>query len=139
MSSLPTGTVTFLFTDMEESTQLWEQFPDVMPQVMARHDDLIEACVQHQRGVVVRPRGGGDSRFAVFANAKDAVSATCTIQTYLYQENWPLPAPVRVRIALHTGEADLRMGDYGSAGRNAHFTTEWKIGAGKLADRLEDV
>src|SRR5262245_2227588 len=112
MPNLPTGTVTFLFTDIERSTHLWSQYPDVMIHVTARHDELIEASVQQHNGLVVRPRGEGDSRFAVFAHPKDAVRAAAAIQEHLYREEWPLPTRLAVRIALHTGEADLRMGDY---------------------------
>jgi predicted ATPase/class 3 adenylate cyclase len=108
--------LTFLFTDAEGSTHLWEQFPDQMRQAMVRHDALIESAVAQWRGVVVRPRGEGDSRFAVFARATDAIAAAGAIQRALSVEPWTVPAPVRVRIALHTGEADLRDGDYyGSA------------------------
>jgi class 3 adenylate cyclase len=67
MADLPTGTVTFLLTDIEGSTALWEREPAAMQQATARHDALIEQAVTEQGGVVVRPRGEGDSRFAVFA------------------------------------------------------------------------
>jgi predicted ATPase/class 3 adenylate cyclase len=114
--SLPVGTVTFLLTDIEASTRLWEQHPETMGPASARHDELIEGLAARHDGVVVRPRGEGDSRFAVFARASDAVAAACAIQRALGAEPWPLPEPLRVRIALHTGEADLRDGDYyGSA------------------------
>src|ERR1051325_11016939 len=109
MSNLPTGTVTFLLTDIEGSTRLWEQHPDAMRQAMSRHDTLIEECVQQHNGTVVRPRGEGDSRFAVFASANDAIASAAAIQTCLGEEDWPMPDSLRVRIALHTGEADLRM------------------------------
>src|SRR5208283_259257 len=67
-------------------------------------------------GVLVRPRGEGDSRFAVFARATDAVAAAAAIQQALSSEPWSVQTPLRVRLALHTGEADLREGDYyGSA------------------------
>ncbi|HLZ30748.1 MAG TPA: AAA family ATPase [Chloroflexota bacterium] len=113
---LPTGTVTFLLTDVQDSTRLWEQHPDAMRQALVRHDELIEAHVAEHRGVVVRPRGEGDSRFAVFWRPSDAVAAACAIQRALVVEPWPTGAELRVRIALHTGEADLRDGDYyGSA------------------------
>ena len=79
---------------------------------MARHDALIQQCVERNGGNLVRPRGEGDSRFAVFARARDAVAATGDIQQALAVEPWPTPTPLRVRIALHTGEADLRAGDY---------------------------
>jgi class 3 adenylate cyclase len=116
LGGLPTGTVTFLFTDLEGSTRLWEQCPDATRQALSRHDALIEALVAEHEGTVVRPRGEGDSRFAVFSRASDALSAACAIQRVFATEPWPTPDPLRVRMALHTGEADLRDGDYyGSA------------------------
>jgi class 3 adenylate cyclase len=115
-SALPTGTVTFLLTDIEGSTRLWDQHREGMRAALARHDALIEQLVAEHGGVVVRPRGEGDSRFAVFAQASAAVSAAAAIQVALHQELWPISEPFRVRLALHTGEADLRDGDYyGSA------------------------
>ncbi len=111
-TALPTGIITFLFTDVEGSTRLWEQHPDVMWQAMARHDELIEANVTRGSGAVVRPRGEGDSRFAVFTRARDAVGAARDIQRALSMEIWTTPRPLHVRMALHTGEADLRAGDY---------------------------
>src|SRR5574341_2188630 len=115
-SSLPTGTLTFLFTDVERSTRLWELRPEEMRAAMARHDELIESSVRQSGGVVVRPRGEGDSRFAVFQNATRAAMAAIAIQRRFSMETWALPYPIRVRMALHTGEADLRDGDYyGSA------------------------
>src|SRR6187402_415600 len=112
MADLPTGTVTFLFTDIEGSTALWEREPVAMQAAAARHDALIEAEVAEQGGVVVRPRGEGDSRFAVFARASDAVAAALALQWDLAAEPWPTSTPPRVRLALHTGEAELRAGDY---------------------------
>src|SRR5262245_50073588 len=109
---LPAGTVTFLFSDVEGSTRLWAQHPEAMARACARHDELIETLVAHNAGAVVRPRGEGDSRFAVFARASDAVAAACAVQRAFVAEPWPLPAPLAVRMALHTGEADLRDGDY---------------------------
>jgi predicted ATPase/class 3 adenylate cyclase len=136
MTGLPTGTVTFLFTDIEGSTQLWEQYPEAARAALARHDELIESLVGEYSGSIVRPRGEGDSRFAVFPRATDAVMAAAAIQKALHDEPWPAlsskftvpgskpdnlePGTVnfelKVRMALHTGEADLREGDYyGSA------------------------
>lgn len=110
--SLPSGTLTFLFTDVEGSTRLWEQYPTQMRLDMARHDVLIESSVAQYNGVIVRPRGEGDSRFAVFPEAVDAIVAASAIQRTFSAEAWSIPAPLRVRMALHTGEADLRDGDY---------------------------
>src|ERR687886_2550711 len=112
MPELPTGTVTFLFTDIAGSTALWEQQPETARVALARHDALVEAIVAAHQGVVVRPRGEGDSRFAVFVRATDAVAAAAALQQALYAEPWPTPTPLRVRMAVHTGEADLRAGDY---------------------------
>ena len=111
-SSLPTGTLTYLFTDVEGSTRLWEQYPDQMRGVMIRHDDLIESSVANYGGFIVRPRGEGDSRFAVFPRAADAVAAACAIQRALYDEAWTIPSPLLVRMGVHTGQADLRDNDY---------------------------
>jgi predicted ATPase/class 3 adenylate cyclase len=114
--ALPTGTVTFLFTDVEGSTRAWERQPDAVRLALARHDAIIEHVVAQHGGVVVRPRGEGDSRFVVFSRASDAVTGACAIQRALFHEPWPTAEPLRVRLALHTGEADLRDGDYyGSA------------------------
>jgi class 3 adenylate cyclase len=83
-----------------------------MGTALARHDALIERLVAEHMGHVVRPRGEGDSRFVVFARASDAVAAACAIQLAMVHEPWPEPAQLRVRIAVHTGESDLRLGDY---------------------------
>ena len=113
---LPTGTITFLLTDIESSTALWEQNPDSMQGALVRHDAIFDAAVDGHSGVHVRPRGEGDSRFAVFQDAADAVAAAVEIQTNLAAEEWDLPSPLMVRLGMHTGVADLRMSDYyGSA------------------------
>jgi class 3 adenylate cyclase len=112
MAELPSGTVTFLLTDVEGSTALWEEAPEAMRAALARHDALFEVAVTKHRGVHIRPRGEGDSRFAVFASAPDAVAAAVAIQRAFAAETWPTPRPVQVRIAVHTGEAELRDGDY---------------------------
>src|SRR6476646_9568029 len=83
MPELPTGTVTFLFTDVEGSTRLWEEHPEAMRAALARHDALFEECVRAHGGEPVRPRGEGDSRFAVFSRARDAVAAACAVQRSL--------------------------------------------------------
>ena len=106
------GTLTFLFTDVEGSTRLWEHHPIDMQASLTRHDELIELLVNQHDGQVVRPRGEGDSRFAVFQRARNAVAAACAIQCAFVMEQWPIPEPLLVRMALHTGEADWRDGDY---------------------------
>jgi predicted ATPase/class 3 adenylate cyclase len=111
-SALPAGTVTFLLTDIEDSTRLWQQHPQQMSAVMVRHDALVESHVSQNSGLVVKPRGEGDSRFAVFSRPSAAVATARAIQHAFAIEPWSLSAPLRVRIALHTGEAELRDGDY---------------------------
>jgi predicted ATPase len=83
---------------------------------VARHDVLVEAAVVEHGGVQIRRRGEGDRRFAAFRSAHDATRAAVAVQRAFVAERWPTPDPIRVRIAVHTGEAELRDGDYyGSA------------------------
>jgi predicted ATPase/class 3 adenylate cyclase len=116
MAELPSGTVTFLLTDIEGSTALWERLPEAMRLTIARHDALLTEGIEQHGGFVVRSRGEGDSFFAVFGRANDAVAAARDIQQALRVEAWPTKMPLRVRMAMHTGEAELRADDYfGSA------------------------
>lgn len=110
--NFPTGIVTFLFTDIEGSTRLWEEFPDAMRSALARHDRLLTEAILEDGGLVVKSRGEGDSFFAVFSREQDAVCAAVAIQRALLAEKWKTPRPLRVRMALHTAEAELRDGDY---------------------------
>ena len=109
---LPVGTITFLLTDVERSTALWEQAPEAMRLALSRHDALFEAVVHDHGGTHIRPRGEGDSRFAVFTGAVDAVATALAIQRAFAAEPWPTPWPLRVRIGVHTGEAQQKDGDY---------------------------
>lgn len=112
----PTGTVTFLLTDIEGSTRLWDQAPEFMRAAMDRHDAIIEATIAAHTGWIVRPRGEGDSRFAVFERPADGVKAAAQIQRELRAAFDDSPRPIRVRIGLHVGAAEWRAGDYyGSA------------------------
>jgi predicted ATPase/class 3 adenylate cyclase len=112
VGALPTGTVTFLFTDIEASTRLWERHPEAMGAALARHDALTAALLEQHRGILVKQRGEGDSLFAVFHRAADGVAAATALQRALCAEPWPAATPLRVRIALHTGDAVVRDGDY---------------------------
>ena len=112
MGGQPTATITFLMSDVVGSTRLWDEHPEAMRAALVRHDRLIESLVDRHGGAVVRPRGEGDSRFAVFDRASDAVAAAVAIQQALHDEAWPTPTPLSVRMALHSGEAELREGDY---------------------------
>ena len=111
-AALPTGLITYLFTDVEGSTPLWQQYPLEMRNVMGRHDSLLTSAVEVNGGTVVRPRGEGDSIFAVFPRATDAVSAACAAQQFLSRETWAEGIAINVRMALHTGESELREHDY---------------------------
>ena len=111
-AGLPSGVVTFLLTDVGGSTALWENAPSEMGAAMARHDAVIEGVVDEWHGVLVRPKGEGDSRFAVFARASDAVAAAAAMVDLLRNEVWATPRPIRVRVAVHSGEAEIRADDY---------------------------
>src|SRR4051794_29916054 len=108
MAEVPSGTVTFLLTDVEGGTALWEEAPEAMRAALARHDALFEQAIAEHGGVHIRPRGEGDSRFAVFAFAPSAAAAAISIQRAFVAERWPTPRPIRVRIGIHTGEAEVR-------------------------------
>lgn len=110
VTSLPTGTVTFLFTDIEGSTKLWEQYPEAMKVALARHDALMREAIEANGGVIFKTIG--DAFCAAFLTAPDALVATVKAQTSLYQEPWDDPVTIRVRMALHTGMAEERDNDY---------------------------
>src|SRR2546422_7645529 len=123
MGTLPTGTVTFLLTDIEGSTKLWQWHEDVMGRVVERHDEIIEKAVEDHGGVLVKSKGEGDSTFSVFTRPADALGAAVDALRLLQTERWPDSIVLKVRAAVHTGIAELRDGDYyGTAGnRCARF------------------
>src|ERR1700731_99011 len=102
--ALPSGVVTFLMTDIEGSTRLWESDPEAMRQALSRHDAVVTACIRRRNGHVVKSKGEGDSVFAVFPHARDAVSAAMIAQCALAVERWATSTPLRVRMAIHTGQ-----------------------------------
>ena len=110
MVSLPTGTVTFLFTDIEGSTALWERYPEAMRQALARHDAILREAIAAHRGHVFKTIG--DAFCAAFSTAPEALAAAAAAQRALHGESWGEVGPLRVRMALHTGAAELRDGDY---------------------------
>jgi class 3 adenylate cyclase len=112
MAELPTGTVTLLLTDIEVSTRLWEQHPQSMQAALVRHNALLAEAIRQHGGIVVKSQGEGDSVFAVFSRATDALVAARFLQQALHTEPWPTGTPLRVRMALHAGEADVHDGDY---------------------------
>jgi predicted ATPase/class 3 adenylate cyclase len=107
---LPTGTLTFLFTDIEGSTRRWEQHAAAMRDAVARHDEILRRAIESNGGVVFKT--GGDAFYAVFPSATDAVRAAVVGQMGIESTNWGEIGPLRVRMALHTGTADLRENDY---------------------------
>ncbi|MEO8739917.1 MAG: tetratricopeptide repeat protein [Casimicrobiaceae bacterium] len=110
MTDTPAGMVTFLFTDIEGSTRLWEQSPAAMGRALARHDALLRHTIESHRGAVFKTVG--DAFCAAFATASDAVAAALIAQRAILAEKWPESIPLKVRMALHTGIAEVRDGDY---------------------------
>jgi len=106
----PSGTVTFLFTDIEGSTRLWQRDEAMMRAAVARHDELLRAAVGGYGGTVFS--GTGDGVAAAFGSAPAAISAALAAQAQLAEESWPTPERIRARMGLHTGEAESRDGDY---------------------------
>jgi predicted ATPase/class 3 adenylate cyclase len=106
----PSGTVTFLFTDVEGSTRLWEQSPEAMRAALARHDEIVRHAIEARGGHVFST--GGDGFAAAFARAGDALAGAADAQAGLAREQWPETAPLRARMGVHTGEAEERNGDY---------------------------
>jgi class 3 adenylate cyclase len=104
------GTLTFLFTDLEGSTRRWEQFPQAMKAALERHDAILGAAVAGANGQVVKSTG--DGMMAVFASATDALGACVTAQRGLADESWGEMGALLVRMGLHAGEAAMRTGDY---------------------------
>src|SRR5919202_40185 len=96
MSDLPTGTVTFLFTDIEGSTKLWEQYPAAMPQVLARHDQLLQETITTQGGVIFKTVG--DACYAAFPTATQALHAAIVGQQALLPKPWHQIGQLRVRM-----------------------------------------
>jgi len=107
---LPTGTVTFLFTDLEGSTRLWEEHPEAMHATLARHDEILRRAVESLGGCVVKTTG--DGLHAAFATAGDALGAAVAGQLGVAEEGGGSIGPLRVRMGVHTGDAQLRGGDY---------------------------
>ncbi|MGA7052697.1 MAG: AAA family ATPase, partial [Mycobacterium sp.] len=104
--------VTFLLTDIEGSTAAWEEDADAMAVALARHDELIEQVVTSRGGRLIKTRGEGDATFSVFERPSAGAAAALELQDAISQEPWALREPVRIRVALHTGEVELRDGDY---------------------------
>ncbi|MEX2278705.1 MAG: adenylate/guanylate cyclase domain-containing protein, partial [Acidimicrobiia bacterium] len=107
--SLPAGVVTFVFSDIEGSTRLWESDADGMGRSLARHDEIVRAVIKQHGGVVFKHTGDGFG--AAFASVSDALVAASEVATALAEEPWTGPK-LTSRIGVHSGEAEPRDGDY---------------------------
>jgi predicted ATPase/class 3 adenylate cyclase len=110
VGAVPTGTVTFVFTDVVGSTRLWERHQEAMEANLPRHDEIIRRVVESHGGRLVKKTG--DGAHLAFATANDAVRAAIQLQLELNDAHWTQPASLEVRIGVHAGEAKLRDGDY---------------------------
>src|SRR5262245_31614720 len=110
MPKPPSGTVSFLLTDIEGSTRLWADHPESMSSALARHDALLREAIEATDGYVFKT--AGDAFFGAFATPLAAIRAAINAQRALQAEPWSGIDALRVRMALHTGMAELRDGDY---------------------------
>jgi predicted ATPase/class 3 adenylate cyclase/Tfp pilus assembly protein PilF len=110
VASPPTGTVTFLFTDIEGSTKMWEQDSSSMQVALARHDEILRRVTEEHGGYVFKTVG--DAFCCAFSTATDALETALETQQELFAKEWGVEGGVRVRMALHTGAAEERDGDY---------------------------
>ncbi len=106
----PAGVVTFLFTDIEGSTRLLEQHPEEYPAALARHHALLRDAIRAQQGFIFE--SVGDAIYAAFARPTDAVCAARAAQLGFQAEPWPRGLTIRVRMGIHTGEAQVKDGHY---------------------------
>ncbi len=109
MAAVPSGTITFLFTDIEGSTRLWEEQPEAMKQALVLHDLILRNAIEDNDGYVFST--GGDSFAAAFRRVNEGLLAAVEAQRALADQDWA-DAPIHVRMALHSGEAEERDGDY---------------------------
>ena len=125
----PTGTVTFLFTDIEGSTRLSQHYPEAMPALFARHDQILRQAIEAHNGLVFQIIG--DSFSAAFPSARDAVCAALEAQRSLVHEAWS-PAPVKVRMGIHTGaaQAEAAFGEIRYSGYTTLALTQRIMSAG---------
>jgi predicted ATPase/class 3 adenylate cyclase len=110
MSSLPSGTVTFLFTDIEGSTNLWQTYPQAMPAALALHHTLVRDAIELHNGRIFQIIG--DAFCAAFAGAADALRAALAAQQALEAASWGEIGALRVRMGLHAGEAEIQDAEY---------------------------
>src|SRR5512133_3170589 len=119
MTDWPTGTVTFLFTDIEGSTPLAQRYPAALPSLLSRHNQILHASVEANGGRIYQ--ASGDGYLAAFATATQGLSAALAAQRALQHEAWE-PAPVKVRMGIHSGEAEAGLADDGSLAYRGYLT-----------------
>ena len=107
---LPTGTVTFLFTDIEGSTERWERHREQMKSAVRHNGEILQAAIETHDGHVFKTVG--DAFCAAFHNVADAIAASLDAQKRLAVEDWSGVDDLKVRMAIHTGHTDERDGDY---------------------------
>lgn len=107
---LPTGAVVFLFTDVEGSTVRWDAHRDAMQEAIRRHDALMRDAIETHAGIVFKTMG--DAFYAVFERVQPALEAALDAQRRIAREDWSAVRGLRVRMAVHAGEAEQRDGDY---------------------------
>ncbi|NJD58104.1 MAG: adenylate/guanylate cyclase domain-containing protein, partial [Anaerolineae bacterium] len=112
MTVAPVGTITFLFTDIAGSTRLWQQHPETMQTALQRHHALLNEAIANQGGYVFQIIG--DAFCAAFPTACAGLEAAIEAQHALLAEKWGETGIIKVRMALHTGQAELKVGDYTS-------------------------
>lgn len=110
MSPPPVEEVAFLFTDIEGSTRLWEEYPDAMRGALARHDAIIKSAIARTGGHIFKTMG--DAFCAAFPTTQEALDAALSAQSALTAEPWETHLALKVRMALHRGESERRAGDY---------------------------
>jgi len=110
MATLPIGTITFLFSDIEGSSKKWERYPDAMRVALAAHDRMMREALEAQGGYVFKTIG--DAFCVAFDTAQQALVGALEAQRALYHTAWQDIEPLKVRMALHTGAAEHRDGDY---------------------------
>jgi len=110
LDGIPTGTVTFLFTDVERSTQMWEERPDEMRSALERHDRIVRNSIESNAGYVFSL--AGDQFVAAFHSVADALGAADATQASIDEECWPEHTRIRIRIGIHVGVAEERDNDY---------------------------
>ena len=119
---LPTGTVTFLFTDIEGSTKLWQLHPDAMPNALAYHHTILNETITAHAGYVFQIIG--DAFCAAFPTARDGLEAAVAAQRALRDATWGETGAILVRMALHTGMAEVRAGEHTSGEYVSGLTSE---------------